>query len=372
MSHTVRQQLRSVVVQAPRTCGVSGATIQALREAAGAALRRLSRSPRVGRYAFHYEHVLGTSLELQVVATHADVAHRAESVVLAEVDRLAQILSGYSASSELSRWQCTHGVAVQISPELADVLEAAESWRVRTRGAFNAAAISLVDLLRDTAAPGVDATMHDDDVPQRRVVRDRLGALDESLWTVDRVRGRACRITRLPVSLDALAKGYIVDRAAAVARDVDGVSQVLVNIGGDLRHFGPRALSVSVTDPREPAENGPPIAMVSIRDAALATSGGYRRGFVLNGCRVSHILDPRTGLPAESIASASVLAPDCATADALSTAFSVMAPQESVAFADAIPNVGCLLVQRDGTVTTNAAWDARALPVPYSTTHSRN
>lgn len=306
------------------------------------ALRRWPGRSRARRYAFNYERILGTSLELQVVATHAAVARRAEAAVLAEVDRLAEILSAYSATSELSRWLETVGVSVPVSPELAEILEAAEMWRIRTRGAFNPAAASLLQ------------------VP------------DEPLWDVDRTRGVARRRMRLFVSLDALAKGYIVDRAAARARELDGVSQVVVNIGGDLRHHGERRLDVAVTDPHSPAENAPPIAVVRIKDAALATSGGYRRGFVLNRRRVSHIIDPRTGQPAERIASASVFAPDCATADALSTAFSVMEPSDSVALADTLPGVGCLLVESDGTVTTNAAWNAVAVPLHPETTHSRH
>jgi FAD:protein FMN transferase len=106
---------------------------------------------------------------------------------------------------------------------------------------------------------------------------------------------------------------------------------------------------------------------VHLRDAAIATSGGYRRGFIAHGRRVSHIVDPRTGQPTERIASASVFAPDCATADALSTAFSVLTPQESVALADSLSAVGCLLVERDGTITTNATWNARAIAPHHET-----
>jgi thiamine biosynthesis lipoprotein len=72
----------------------------------------------------------------------------------------------------------------------------------------------------------------------------------------------------------------------------------------------------------------------------------------------------------ERVASASVFAPDCTTADALSTAFSVMDPQESVTLADSIPGVGCLLVERDGALIANAAWNACALP-PHETTQRR-
>lgn len=291
---------------------------------------RRSGGARPRRHAFHYEHVLGTSLELQVVAADADAARRAEAATLAEIDRLAAILSGWTPASELARWQATWNVDVPVSPELAEVLALAEAWRVGTRGAFDAAAVA------------------------------RAAVPHGPLWTVDGTRGVARRLTRLAVSLDALAKGYVVERAAACARAVDGVTQVLLNVGGDLRHHGPRALVVGITDPRAPAENAPPLAVVRLRDAALATSGGYRRGAMVAGRTVSHILDPRTGRPAERVLSASVVAPDCATADALSTAFSVLTPAESVALADEIPGVGCLLVEADGTITTNAPWRARA------------
>ncbi|MEO8564179.1 MAG: FAD:protein FMN transferase [bacterium] len=348
-----------------RSFGISGAAMRVLRDVAGATLPRASRASRARRFVFHYEHVLGTSLELQVVASHERAARCAEGAVLAEVDRLAAILSGYSESSELIRWTRTFGTDVSVSPELAEVLEAAEQWRFKTTGSFSAAAVSLVELLRD--GPSEETS----DASRAHLVRERVHALRQPQWSVDRARGIARRRSELSFSLDALAKGYIVDRAAACARDVDGVSHVLLNIGGDLRHHGTRALRVGVASPFAPAENARPLAMVHLRDAALATSGGYRRGFMMNGRHVSHILDPRTGLPASRIVSASVFAPDCATADALSTAFSVMEPRESVTLAYGIPNVGCLIVERNGTVTTNAVWNAAALSQNEDTTYSR-
>jgi thiamine biosynthesis lipoprotein ApbE len=306
-------------------------------------------------FAFHYERVLGTSLELQVVATDDAAARRAEEAVLAEVDRVAQILSGYSTTSELARWQEQHGEVAPVSPELAEVLAAAEEWRMYTGGTFNPAAASLVELLRDTA-PGADTGPAPDVASRDASVRKRIRELRQPLWTVNRTRGVACRLTHLHVSLDGIAKGYIVDRAATCASAVDGVTQVLVNIGGDLRHKGERPLTVAVADPQAPAENAPPIAVVRLKGESLATSGGYRRGFTMDGREVSHILDPRSGRPASRVISASVIAPDCASADALSTAFSVLAPVESVALADSLRGVGCLMVERDGMMTSNGAW----------------
>jgi thiamine biosynthesis lipoprotein len=329
-----------------------------LRDAADAGIQRMRRTEQPQQYAFHYERVLGTSFELQVIAADSAAATRAEEAALAEVDRLSGVLSSYSATSELSGWLSQPGVVMSVSPALGDVLLAAEAWRVRTGGAFNPAASSVIDLLRDADPVSLSVTALD--APARsRAMNVRLRAMRQPLWTVNRARGSACRLTDLPISLDAIAKGYIVDRVAHVAREVAGITQVLVNIGGDLRHHGARAVQVSVADPNAPAENAAPLSVVRLMGEALATSGGYRRGFAMDGQTVSHIIDPRTGRPVSRVVSASVVAPDCMTADALSTAFSVMTPGESVTLADAFDGVGCLLVEQDGTITSNDVWRER-------------
>ncbi|MES2178273.1 MAG: FAD:protein FMN transferase [Gemmatimonadota bacterium] len=309
---------------------------------------RLLRTRRPYVHSVHYDHVLGTSLDLRIVATTPSVAARAEALLLAEVDRLELILSGWSDSSEFARWQTTHAVDVAVSPELAEVLDMCESWRQRTVGSFDSAAQAVIQAL---------AT--DDQIR----VSDVLSTLarNEPRWVVDRANGTARRLTELAVSLDAIAKGFIVSSAARCARSVEGVRGVLLNIGGDVQHLGEGDVDVGVSDPFAPMDNAPPLVVVRIRNAAVATSGSYRRGFVANGHSVSHIVDPRSGIPSHRIASASVIAPDCATADALSTAFSVMAPHESVAFANSSPDIGCMLIEDDGTITTNASWSDRAL-----------
>ena len=321
------------------------------------AIRRWrGRLSRAQRYRFDYDHVLGTSLELQVVATSRSAARGAESAVMGEVDRLEAILSGWSGTSELARWLKTHDVDVPVSVELAEVLDASATLRDRTAHAFDPGAKAIIDLLRDEH--------------REPDVQSLLAELRAPLWTVDRDTLTARRLTRHAVSLDAIAKGYIVSRAAACARDVAGVSEVLLNIGGDIQHFGVRPVAIGIAAPSAPAENAAPIALVRIANAAIATSGGYRRGFVANGERMSHIVDPRSGRPASHIVSASVFAPNCTTADALSTAFSVMDPRESVALADTIAGVGCLLVTREGAVITNATWDAHTL-ASHDTNQSR-
>lgn len=315
---------------------------------------RRERAAGVSRHVYRYEHILGTSFELQVWSASARSARRAEEGVLAEVDRLTPIFNGWSGTSELSRWGSSYNEDVPISEELAELLRMSEEWRERTGGAFDPLAGSVIALLCDGEPNDSDS------------MRSLRAHMRGARWRLDAARGTARRLTNLRISLDAIAKGYIVARAAASAKRIAGVESMLLNIGGDIQHLGATGVKVGVASPFAPEENAAPATAIMLENAAIATSGGYRRSFTVSGKRLSHLVDPRSGEAVSRIASASVIAPDCATADALSTAFSVMTPSESVQLADSLPDVGCYLIERDGTIWASSRWQKATVPaVPY-------
>ena len=98
---------------------------------------RQSRASAAEDFAFFHENVMGTSLELRVLADDLEAARAAESRVLDEIDRLVAIFSGYDPSSEFSRWQAAPRRPVPLSPELFEVLQACDRWRERSGGAFD-------------------------------------------------------------------------------------------------------------------------------------------------------------------------------------------------------------------------------------------
>jgi hypothetical protein len=119
---------------------------------------------------------------------------------------------------------------------------------------------------------------------------------------------------------------------------------------------------VDIADPRADAENDPPIAELMIRNRAVATSGDYRRGFTIGGTHYSHIVDPRTGMPASDVISSTVIAPDATDAGALATAFSVMKLAETQKLARSIPGLEYLLVEKSGERVVSPGWGAFAVP----------
>ncbi|MCA9524834.1 MAG: FAD:protein FMN transferase, partial [Myxococcales bacterium] len=122
-----------------------------------------------------------------------------------------------------------------------------------------------------------------------------------------------------------IAKGYAIDRAAALLR-ARGFDRFIVDGGGDLYVAGEKRPGepwvVGVRDPRGEGL----LAELPVRDAAIVTSGDYERFFELGGRRYHHIIDVRTGMPATASVAVTVIAPDATRADALATAFFVEGP----------------------------------------------
>ena len=300
-------------------------------------------------YTFHHENVLGTSLEFKALAADEAAAQRAERAALDEIDRLNKILSGYDAESEFSRWARTHGGAVRVSPELFAVLGQFDAWQTRTNGALDAAAETVTRVWKQAA--------REQRVPTSQELASAVALVKQPHWRLDVASRTATHLSDAPLMLNSFAKSYIVDKAAGAAMATGALKGVVVNIGGDLVARGDWNEPVRVADPRADGENGPALAELTLRDRAVATSGGYRRGVTIAGKHYSHIVDPRTGRPADEILSATVAARDAATAGALATAFAVLPLNESVRLAQAVAaDVDYLMVDRSGRRVTSPRW----------------
>ncbi|WP_158545410.1 DUF2271 domain-containing protein [Bremerella cremea] len=300
-------------------------------------------------FRFQHEHILGTSLELIVTAKDRAEADRVESRVLHEIDRQAAIFSRYDRESQLMLWQTGQLSADNLSPELVTVLKRAEYWRAVSDGAFDVRSGALTSLWQTAADRGQAPTDQ-----ARQVILTQLDRPPYQVSEANQIK----RLDSLAISLDGLAKGYILDAACEVVhREFPSVSDFTINIGGDLRKLGDAPLEISVANPRHSSEAARPLEkFVVTQPIAMATSGGYRRYLEVGGRRISHIFDPRTGLPADEVSSASVVAPNAQDADALATTLCVLGPQEGVALIEHLSATECCLVTREGEVIRSSGW----------------
>ncbi len=305
--------------------------------------------PAAHDYEFRHDNVLGTSLELCVRADSEEAALSAEARVLSEIDRLASVFSGYDASSEFRRWQATVGQPTKVSLELFEILRASDRWREQSTGAFDPRVQALTELWSRCAR--LDRLPTDDELATTKALMARPA------WQLDAAAGVAEHLTACPLSLNSIAKGYIIGRACDVAFDRKrGVSGVLLNIGGDVRVVGDVTRTVGVAPPVGDSEAAEPIALIEVRERSVATSGSSQRGLRIHGKWYSHIFDPRTGQPAEHVVGATVIAQHAAAANALATTLNVLPVEEGLRLAGSIPGIECLVVMADGQVRRSAGW----------------
>jgi len=305
-------------------------------------------------YDFHYENVLGTSLELKVVAMSEAQSEKAEQAALAEIDRDAHILSSWDPQSEFSNWFRTYGEPVHISPELFEVFSLFDKWREKTGGALDPSAEVITRAWKHAAS--------EKRVPTRSELEAAIASVHRVHWILDPVNQTATHMDDASLALNSFVKSYIAGRAADAALNASGAPGLVINIGGDLIVRGDWREQVDVSDPKSDAENAEPIARLDVRDRAVATSGDYRRGVELSGHHYSHIVDPRTGMPADQIISSTVIAQSPSIAGALATAFSVLTPEESARVAATVPGVEYLLVKKDGEKIASPGWRSYEAP----------
>lgn len=300
-----------------------------------------------------FQPVMGTDLRIQVWAGDDQTAEQAQGVALGEVQRLSAVFTTWDESSALSRWRRgeLEDGDVDFPPELRIVLADAARWFRHGGGTYHPAC----EVLRERWL----RAEREDVVPDPAEMAELASSIRELPWRVD--DGRIVRVGDCAgADLNALVKGWIVDRGLEQAATVPGVRRVALNAGGDLRHHGEGDWGVGIEDPLRPSDNGTNrLATIRVRNRAVATSGLARRGFRVAGQWFGHVVDPRTGWPVTHLAQATVLAPEAATADVLATICGVPAPDEALDWLATSGNeYDALLVTSEGVVLRSPGFPA--------------
>ena len=296
-------------------------------------------------YVATYHGLLGTVVEIRIEAADERAATAAEHAVVDEIQRLERTFSVYDDGSVLARWRS--GATDDAGDELVALLTCALDWQRRSDSAFNPLTGLLTARWRAAEVAGFAPT-------DAELLEIAASIRAPRYEVVDGVVRRVAACDGL--DLNAIAKGHIVDLALDAAWHAGPLGSIVVNAGGDLAHRGRGAVTVGIENPRRPFDNEPPLAVVEVANGAVATTGGARRGFVVDGVRYSHVLDPRTGRPVTHVSSATVLAPDAATADVVATVVGVVPVEEALAFVDGLDGVACLVMTAVGDVAVSRSW----------------
>lgn len=293
---------------------------------------------------------MGTFVTMTVIASSHDQAAEAIDSAFSEISRLTAILDRHNPDTPLS-WLNSKGVLNHPDPELVTVAQVGAGFHKTTDGAFDISVLPLVQAFEENAASGSPAT------PDQGLIKEALEMVDSNAV---RISPRTIRFERqgMGITLDGIAKGYIVDRASSILRAHE-VTDHLINAGGDIRasqgRYMQRPWVIAVEDPKK---QGHRPDVISLRYGAVATSGGYEIFDPHDRAR-HHIIDPTIGTSPSQIVSASVTAPSVMEADALSTSVLILGPRRGISLLNSLPGRNGYLMAADMGVTSTLRWPSR-------------
>ena len=289
--------------------------------------------------------VMGTFARVVGIAANKKTVEACIEAAYEELTAADELMSTYLADSEISRAnRDAFDGPVKVSGRTFEVLQKAIEFSELTDGAFDVTVGPLVELWKQAADANSVPTAKQLAAAGAAVGYDKL-ILDANDMSV------RFAVEGMRLDLGGIAKGYAIDRAVEAMR-AGGAMGGMVDVGGDILCFGvpPRGKEkwlIGLQDPGQATDAvtvGTPLLVLKLTDAAVATSGGYRRFALIEGERFSHIVDRATGSGAKSMSSVSIVAERAIDADALATAVSVMGPQKGLALIEKLPGTEAILL----------------------------
>ncbi len=288
--------------------------------------------------------LMGTFARIVAVAADSSTAKKCIEAGFEQLELVNNSMSDYKADSELSRVnrRACEG-AVKVSEPLFEVLQRAVAFSRETNGAFDVTVGPLVDLFHSAGNKGVAPG-------EEEIAQTRLKTGFEKLKLDEQNRTVKFAVDGMRLDLGGIAKGYGIDKAVEAMQECGAVGG-MVDVGGDIRCFGVPAGGkehwlIGLQDPNDTKEvigTGKALLVLKLSDAAIATSGDYRRFTLIDGKRYSHIVNTKAGYSG-GLTSVTVISKNATDADALATAVSVMGAEKGLALIEVMPGTEAILI----------------------------
>ncbi len=279
--------------------------------------------------------IMGTFVEVK----SSDV--RASAIVFDEFKKLEAVFNLFDRDSELSRLNDSQRAVV--SEPLFDIIQRAQEFYRRTDGAFDVTVGPAAMLWKKAIASKT--------LPAPDAVAQALSLVGSDFIYLDaKTREVVLLKSGMRIDLGGIAKGFALDRAVRKLKDAR-IDSVLINAGGNVYCLGRNRRALWRVGVQDPLHEGKVVDELALTNEAAATAGDYQQYAEINGRRYSHIIDPKTGYPAQSgIVSATIITSDAAASDALSTACVVLGLEKSRKLLSQFPDTKAVLVAADGTL----------------------
>ncbi len=288
---------------------------------------------------------MGTYVTITVLHNSRDEAEQAVGETFEEIERLNLLLTRFGNRSPVAELN-DQGRVELLAPEMAELVSKSLFYYQQTGGAFDITVKPLLDLYQKSFAANHQ--------PAEKDILDLLEVIGSDKL---KMQGSGIQFAgpNMGITLDGIAKGYIVDRASFLLT-AKGITNHMINAGGDIRTSGNGAKAKPWTIAvQDPAKKGHFPDIIKMHNGAVATSGNYEVYYDQEKM-FHHIVNGKNGHSPDLSSSVTVTAASVMDADALSTSVFVMGPAEGLRFINRQKNCECLVITREGEKKGSANW----------------
>lgn len=286
--------------------------------------------------------IMGCSFDITVIAKDKHLANHYIDLAVLEMTRIEKLISSWDQASQTSEINRNAGIRpVKVDLELFNLINRAIQISHITDGAFD---ISYAAVDKIWTFDGKSHPLPDPDLVKHSI---------KDVGYTSIILNKGDTTVYLPtegmkIAFGAIGKGYSADKAKQLLIQ-EGVSGGIINASGDMNTWGKQTngmdWQIAITNPLDKSKS---YGLLPLKQGAVVTSGSYEKYTLINGKRYAHIIDPRTGYPAEGILSVTIFAPSAELADALATSIFVMGVPAGLDRINQLANIDCVIIDNDG------------------------
>lgn len=283
---------------------------------------------------------------IMTLTLYGDKAEETMNEAVSLIHRYDSLFSVTEPDSDISKINSASGAAVTVSPETYELVQKCLEVSADTEGLFDISIYPLVKAWGFTTENQHVPSEEERETAMKKIDYTRIRLFEKNQIQIG---------PDMQIDLGAAAKGYLSHKLMELCQE-KGVSSAIVSLGGNVQTMGTKAdgsfFRVGITDPSDGASL---YGTIQVKDKAVITSGIYQRYFTEGGKTYHHIMDKRTGMPAENeLASVTVIAEDGGKADALATALYVMGEEKAKVYQKEHPEIQLILIRKDGSCWQSA------------------
>ncbi len=301
------------------------------------------------------EFLMDTVVEIKVYHKRKAEAEKAINSSMEEMKRVEQKMSCFFPGSEVSRINKDAFLEekkgsllvegwIPVSDELFSLLGESVLLSKLTKGCFD---ITIYPLWKIWKFEGENI-----EVPSKGKIERALELVAYKNMILQNGKISFAK-KEMGIDLGGIAKGYAVDAAIKVLKDKN-INSAIVNAGGDMYVLGRKQGKPWRIGIRHPRREGEILGTIEVEDKAIVTSGDYERFFFSGGKKYHHIINPKTGYPADECQSVTIVAKEATFADGLATGIFVLGPKEGMALIENLEGVEGVIVNKEGDVSVSS------------------